>query len=446
MTMTISFDDLDPEYRSPPLMAIGDSIFNGVQSLSIDAHRAGWSPVRQLGSAFGWDTSTPDYPREILFNLEKVFRQEVTVGDLLGGIETNAEAWLNGPPWSSRRYFDCIGIAGAAIGDLATLGTGDPQQPLRAGEALSRARKAFGLFKRTKDLDKRIAHTLAMFFNLNTAFILNPTGMKELDTATPLELAALRRPERLFINIGSNEGLFGAGFSGRWNDAFKKKLRNVPDLMRRLGTQLMALPEETRLIYVNNLIKPRTIANLYTRGIPQPPYPGCNQYYNEYIGKFFASGGISAAVMREIDMEIDAVNRSVATILTGMDPRITMVDIYAATARHDRKHECGNGIEITIEGRPHILDNTPIQSQPGRYGGLFSLDNMHPTNVGYALLADVMARSINTREGLPIQHPIDYQAAFDADTLLSDMPSGLGFMYFLLAFAGLFFNTGDVFS
>ncbi len=56
-----------------------------------------------------------------------------------------------------------------------------------------------------------------------------------------------------------------------------------------------------------------------------------------------------------------------------------------------------------------------------RQGGLFGLDNMHPTIVGYAQLARTIAAAIAEEEGSE-PASIDDQAAFDADTLLQDPP------------------------
>ena len=55
-------------------------------------------------------------------------------------------------------------------------------------------------------------------------------------------------------------------------------------------------------------------------------------------------------------------------------------------------------------------------------GGLFSLDNLHPTTVGYAAFAQAICEQIVATEGLQPAQPIDFTAAFDADSLLTDVP------------------------
>ena len=57
---------------NPELMAIGDSVYNGVRSLTIDRVLASHSVPAQVAAAFGWDFVSPDYPRPVLANLEEL--------------------------------------------------------------------------------------------------------------------------------------------------------------------------------------------------------------------------------------------------------------------------------------------------------------------------------------------------------------------------------------
>ena len=58
----------------PELMAIGDSVYNGTRSLTTNTEMARNAVPAQVARAFGWDFNAPDYPFDVLFNLETIFR------------------------------------------------------------------------------------------------------------------------------------------------------------------------------------------------------------------------------------------------------------------------------------------------------------------------------------------------------------------------------------
>jgi hypothetical protein len=67
------------------------------------------------------------------------------------------------------------------------------------------------------------------------------------------------------------------------------------------------------------------------------------------------------------------------------------------------------------------LNNVPLQGFSHK-GGLYGLDNLHPTTVGYAVLAQTVCEKIAATEGIEPVQPIDFEAAFDADSLLTNVP------------------------
>jgi hypothetical protein len=88
-----------------------------------------------------------------------------------------------------------------------------------------------------------------------------------------------------------------------------------------------------------------------------------------------------------------------------------------------------------------LLDNLPLEVLPifggRRDGGIFGLDNLHPTVVGYGLIAQAVCDTISSTEGLPPQ-VINLQACYDADTLLHNLPSPIALADFVLGFIGAF--------
>lgn len=57
-----------------------------------------------------------------------------------------------------------------------------------------------------------------LWFALNNCYTLNPRHRDEQRGKTQLDQVADRQPQILLINIGSNEGLFMAGFAGDFSD------------------------------------------------------------------------------------------------------------------------------------------------------------------------------------------------------------------------------------
>lgn len=429
----ISFDHpLLDGYRQPELMAIGDSLFNGVRSLSISAPLAELSPPAQVADAFNWTLITPDYPRPVLFDIEAMFRSGVIdLKDLHAKILANAGQWMSAAPhgWSKRRFFDNVSNAGATIGSLFTdtyakhYPTIDPlvNEVVRTGPLGIQAKGD-------------------LYYALNTAFLLNPAGIDELAFVTPVDLVGLRRPKRLLVNIGSNEGLFRACLSAKYGD-FADSIERIPDLMHELGKALAPHASHVERIYVNSLVRPRCVGNLWTRADFSEPSPDCVGYFSNYVGRLGFLGGMSGAEMRLFDEHIKDINqRAFAAFRAAMpDPsRVHAVDCYALSSRHDRKHDCeaaADEIWVKLRKAKVRLSNLPLGALGGfKHGGLFGLDNLHLTGPGSALMAGEIAAVISATEGLPIPDPIDMQRVTDRDTLLQDIPKMLDLQFFMVGF------------
>jgi hypothetical protein len=71
--------------------------------------------------------------------------------------------------------------------------------------------------------------------------------------------------------------------------------------------------------------------------------------------------------------------------------------------------------------RNRRLNNVPLQGFSHK-GGQYGLDNLHPTTVGYAALAQAVCEQIVATEGIKPVQPIDFTAAFDSDSLLTNVP------------------------
>jgi hypothetical protein len=246
--------------------------------------------------------------------------------------------------------------------------------------------------------------------------MLNPQHRSQQDTKAPIDQVEDRQPQILLINIGSNEGLFKAGFTGDFSDATMQSVAAIPGKLRPLADRLARLPARTEKIVFNSLIKPRFIPNLMPGDAFFNQFPG-DGYFQTYGPRISSTEQtISGDQLRAFDALIARVNGEAADILrSAVGDRIVFADVYGACPPLDGKHYQGRGLAIPRHNR--TLNNLPLAPSPfGSIGGLAGLDNMHPTVPGYAAIADTVLDALGRRD-----IRTDKQAAFAADTLLADV-------------------------
>lgn len=69
-------------------------------------------------------------------------------------------------------------------------------------------------------------------------------------------------------------------------------------------------------------------------------------------------------------------------------------------------------------------------------GGIFSLDGLHPSTIGYGLIADIY-KTFMEKEGVEFEHPLDWDFIIENETLVSDPPLLLNDLRLLLRFLAL---------
>lgn len=69
-------------------------------------------------------------------------------------------------------------------------------------------------------------------------------------------------------------------------------------------------------------------------------------------------------------------------------------------------------------------------------GGIFSLDGLHPTTIGYGLIANIYKTSME-KYGVSFDHPIDWDYVIESETLVTDPPALLHDLRMLLRFLAL---------
>jgi lysophospholipase L1-like esterase len=425
----MAHDILDALPR-PDFMAIGDSLYNGVRSATIHGELAALSAPAQAAPFLSGPNgfAVPDYPRPVLMDLEEVLR-ELSLAELREGVLANARAWQSADTWSSYACFDNLAFAGAAIEELFPAADGGMTYGLNAPvidaqiEALEESPK----------LD--VAAAAKLWFAINTAFVLNPSRGEAMANLSALDIVARRKPKLLAVSIGSNDGLFGAILPGDYRRKIDE-IDKIPAKFARLGAHLAGLPSDIEKIAVTNLIRPSVVANLSPRWDGENR-PGCGKYFKSYIPRIGDAGAeLSAAEVAAFDRQILRVNAELATALTSADPRIVITDIHAMVDRYDFKHGCEPGYVAVKDGRSvYRLDNRVYRHSylfGFLAGGLFGLDNMHPTAVGYSILADALLDSFGNIART------DKQRAYDNDTLLQNPPRSIEVIQGLVGLLGSF--------
>jgi lysophospholipase L1-like esterase len=416
----------------PPVMAIGDSMFNGVRSLTIHDELAAISPVQQFAEAVGLPLTRPVYPRAVLFDLEEMAREGITsLFSLQSNVMKNAKAWLTAKPKAKPRFHDNIACAGADWSDLFDR---------RGGDARAEALAAYAQLRASDNFDLGAAGRL--WFSINDAFLLDPNGgtaFADTSQLSQLEQVASRLPERLLVNIGSNEGLFRFGMLGAYDNTDLDfttcaGAQEIVRQARRLGQFLAThLRNDLKFVYFNALIRPRAVPNLapyhdqdFMANATRKALAG--KYYGEYSTKVALRAPVTPNAMKAYDQVIKIANeeavKAIAAELAGTPIKLVPVDLYSAIERYDSKHYGDSrAVEVKKAGKlVKRITNLPFASSLLKFqGGIAGLDNMHPSAIGYAAMANEMIRAYNAAESASTAF-IDLPAMYRKDSLLRSPP------------------------
>jgi hypothetical protein len=405
--------------RRPEVMAIGDSLYNGMRSLTLDAGLARQASPALVAAALGVPFAAPDYPRPLLVRLDEATRttarlrpaaaggaaddgMEAVAAELLGGlgrvladVRGNARFWVrralagDGAP----RLFDNLAIAGAEVGHLLDVSAADWRARLRIWRPVV-GRGADPLAWPGQEPAMGRGWGLAdLHMAINGAFLLDPAGDPRLADLRPIDHVALRRPRRLLISLGASHGLARITAHGDLRGG-REGLRAFRTLeLPRLLAHLAALPGEVETIVLNTLPLPSQIPNLMPVGMRDgaaPERPAGGRYFARYETRLPLSGQVvtvSGSDVAALDREVLGLNAALAAMARGADPRIKVCPLHEALARCDGKH-AATCAERGEAGR----DNSAPDLAPGprgcaAVGRLVSLDGHHPSALGQRLVA-----------------------------------------------------------
>jgi hypothetical protein len=512
--------ELARPYLRPEMMALGDSLYNGVSSLRVNWWLSEWSAPSQIAIPLGlirqndmnrlaegrrfwgpqypakfdspwqangrvnfspyyphagedkqasiYDENTPqfglDIEKETLFGLATDDLREATI-TLLG-----LPAWR--PP--NRRLFnDNIAYQGADSTDLLQSSS---RNLLAELDRTQRDKNGVPSGKSVGELlddlriypvnTERVGAFAMGFFAVNGAFVLNPMGDECIAGLSAIEQVELRRPKRLLVNIGSNNGIWKVAFGlltsldkpyrrRDWDDTqitLREDLGRVYLADMRAMVERLAKVRGLDHVYINGLLPPSRAANLMpsSRGgeLQQSPRPvGAAAYYDFYRPVFSLNDikPVDGAWLGEADKLVRGVNEKVKALLDEFNAapggthangsrKFVYVDVDELTGSYDYKHRGEAARRVTVPpskglpiDQPVHLDNRALRfgsttSMPGDLGtfthlsagGLFSFDNMHLTPAGYGLLASTVLASIVDNEKLDVLAQDDhYEMARD---------------------------------
>lgn len=403
-----------PAYLRPQMMAVGDSMYNGVTSLVIDARRADLSTPSLVARVFGLASfRVPTYPRPLVHNLEEeLSHSPYTLFETIRPkLVANIKEWQrdypkggHGPATTSTHalMFDNVAVAQATSNDMLC-GTAGVSDLWWRGNEVSEKNVLKGI--------------LFWYQSINTSFLLNPRDVPALAGLSQIAQVRLRKPQRLLVNIGSNDGVWKAAFEGAAPP--EPELKGLVENMRML---VRLIPAETKFAYINNLVSPSRVPNLKPHGDLLKEKCDGRLYYERYetyltyrtdgAGKALGLNEISGQTACQFDRRIDEVNAEIKKeMLAELAARklrepaagginLVFVDFNRLLNSYDRKHDPkSNALVVKWGTSKHELDNLVIRrGLIHREGGITGYDNMHPTMVMYARGAQEVANEILSAE------------------------------------------------
>lgn len=94
---------------------------------------------------------------------------------------------------------------------------------------------------------------------------------------------------------------------------------------------------------------------------------------------------------------------------------------------------------VDSDGNPRIsTDYLRVDNKTGKIdrGGIFSLDGLHPSTIGYGLIANIYKQSME-KYGVNFEHPIDWDFVIENETLVTNPPLLMYDLRLLLRFLAL---------
>lgn len=158
----------------------------------------------------------------------------------------------------------------------------------------------------------------------------------------------------------------------------------------------------------------------------------------------------------ELDIVVDQYNAIIRKLALEFDFHLVPVQKYVkATARRRlgrenirpyppafvkalKENEVTNYLVENLENIRISTDYLRLNEETGKIdrGGIFSLDGLHPTTIGYGLIANIYKMSME-KAGVEFEEPIDWDFVIRNDTLITNPPRLMKDLRLLLRFLAL---------
>ena len=425
-------------------MVIGDSLPQGCRSLTVKSDYCAQSWPARLASSQGWQFVPPDFPRPVLFDLEQEVRnfdtltlslEHLRFQGITARFRQNLGEWLLNAVESSASCFDNLAVSGAMIHDAFSR----TAATCAAEIAQLTPQGAQTPIPRSRIRDLHVA--------IDGRFVLNPSQDPAFAGFTALDWVRERKPEVLVVQCGHNHGLYSIGADADvvpvdGADPERPELGSYWDQWGTLADRLAQLPAEIGTILVCLLPKVGAVANLAPQGANRT-----DGYADTYEPVFSVSTSVlSGTDLKAVDDSILAINTRMKQIVldaattAGTAARVKFLDVFSVFGGLDFKNSLDGAMRVDV-GNGVVIDNNYLRSSPNIpppfgpggtrivAGGDESIDGMHLSGCGYALLA---SEAMNV---LGLEHVRQdlLQQGFSDDSLLSRSPIELTILVRLLA-------------
>lgn len=448
----------------PELMIIGDSLAQGCRSLSVKRQFCGQSYGARIAASQNWEFITPNHPRPVIFDFEQEIRKYIpgsivtqlllkSFPGIIKRLKNNITDWVSdfhsSSPITDTEFFHNLGVASFISADLTTT----------AGDFKS---QALTYVDDTKllELDPLpfLQKMVPLHMMINAAYVLNPSNQSSFEDKSALSWVAEKKPKRLVIQILHNDStayntsIFGVGFQANFG-LFSYEL--LQPSIEKITTALVNLPEEIEEIYFFLLPKVSSVANLRPSGKFSDGYA---QSYRPVL--YPTKNRLTGEDLKVIDESISDTNRDMEIHFRekleeaspGNSRRLKFIDTYELFENYDFKNTQDSGRQLSVDrkrldNRP--LDGTPIHAGPAgkrrlvgyklTEGGFQSVDGMHPSGLGYG----VIATELMNKMGLDYSKPSIVTQSYQQDRLLTRFPRNVESIYGMISLAQRFLSSPE---
>jgi len=405
---TVKMTAAEQEEFFKTYVSLGDSLTHGCQGINVEENRQYYSWPAQLARAMKTEFNQPliEFPGIGMPNPEDAFRNgwfDTWYGTISYFIKTMLY-WYRVDRYDNQASLNNFGISGATLDDIIS-------------------------YDGTKKITEITDSLLMSVVGIMSPFICSVVGLNPANSKPALDQALDRDPTFISIWIGNNDTIFATimGDDGKilmtdvddWKKSWDILVAKIKAKKSVKGVLLLNLPDNTDIAFLQPLY------NEYLTITDGADIPEGSKVPFFSTRASCVADVITPDQIRSIQERILAINKIIKE--TADREGWALLDTYSIL-----KNEI-SGVYLTkADG---TLSNIKICGDYGK-GGFFSLDGIHPSSTGYAIVANRAAKAINARYGTNIP-VIDEVEVWKHDSLSQnpidprDYPVQMGNMTYL---------------